>query len=501
MDSETISSPTELARCCRCGCNNCSIDDSSGTWLRSVKRKYEEFRQNDFFIPGLVYDSVARVQAENEIAALREMVNRQQHAIQGLLSELEEERNASRSAATEAMSMILRLQREKAEIQMEARQFKGLVEEKMDHDQHEILALEELLYSREHAIQSLTCEVQTYRHRMMSYGLTEEEVNGRNSSSGDNVDSLDSPFILPTYDYPPLKCNMNENHGNLEEGEDNVVDIEKYILEETPLDHMKNPSSIRSKSGSPRANNIPDKIIVGQSPPTLRHHSKFSADSSGSFSWTGRDGGSDMHIDSPRFNDVIFKKTKCLCQPEYSSPKLRRINNTIKDGDGMSDRIYTVDSVHTGLPNFDGGVGACEDYIATPKEPWVHIDMRDPDITKLYTRLQALESDGESIRHTIMIMQTDKAQIQLLKEIAQQLRKDGPSKRSTPGEKTSSVGKFSIWSMFKRMGSIFCRKKARQSKYMFGLSPHNMGLLMVLDKGQQSRQRKLVTRTIAKARV
>lgn len=35
--------------------------------------------------------------------------------------------------------MILRLQREKVEIQMEARQFKRFVEEKMAHDQQEFL--------------------------------------------------------------------------------------------------------------------------------------------------------------------------------------------------------------------------------------------------------------------------------------------------------------------------------------------------------------------------
>lgn len=37
-------------------------------------------------------------------------------------------------------------------------------------------------------------------------------------------------------------------------------------------------------------------------------------------------------------------------------------------------------------------------------------------------------------------------------------------------------------------------------RYMFGLSPHNVGLLIILDKNPQTRQRRLLTRTITKAR-
>ncbi|KAI3716627.1 hypothetical protein L1987_67631 [Smallanthus sonchifolius] len=106
------------------------------------------------------------------------MVTNQQQSIHDLADELEEERNASSSAANVAMSMILRLQREKAEIEMEARQFKRFSEQKTSHDQQEIVALEELLYKREQTIQSLTCEVQAYKYRMTSYGLTESEAEG-----------------------------------------------------------------------------------------------------------------------------------------------------------------------------------------------------------------------------------------------------------------------------------------------------------------------------------
>ncbi|KAK4792500.1 hypothetical protein SAY86_022935 [Trapa natans] len=514
MDSEKISASLDSSRCCTCGCSVCSVYDSSGAWVISKKRKYDELEGKKLYVPGLFVDSVARVQTENEIVALREMVSSQQEATQDLLSELEEERNASSSAANEAMSMILRLQREKAEVEMEARQFKRLAEEKMGHDQDEMLALEELLYKREQSIQSLNFEIQAYKHRMMSYGFTEAEADGENSSCIRTIeDGLDSPLYPPTYEYPPIKCNTSENFVNQEEEEeDDVIDIDKYAFGETPRDRLKNlefriyqmernPSNIMLNAESPSARSINEKIMIGNSPRRPMHLRKFSADSSGSFFGTGRDMGSDVPIDSPKLYNTSFRKNEPVSQfEEY--PKLRNMYDISEGGDDMSDRIYTVDSIHIGVPNSIGGVGICEDHIATPKESWAYTDIADPDIKMLYARLQALEADRESLRHTIVSMQTDKAQLLLLKEIAQQLCKTAPEETSTPRKMASLGGKFSIGSIFKLMTSfIFWRKRARQSKYMFGHSPRNVGLRITLDQSPQTRQMKLLTRTITKARV
>ncbi|XP_042391281.1 myosin-binding protein 7-like [Zingiber officinale] len=55
-------------------------------------------------------DGFSRVDIENEAEALAS----HKKSVQKLLTELEEERSASSSAVTEAMSMILRVQREMA---------------------------------------------------------------------------------------------------------------------------------------------------------------------------------------------------------------------------------------------------------------------------------------------------------------------------------------------------------------------------------------------------
>ncbi|XVE61343.1 hypothetical protein DITRI_Ditri06bG0031900 [Diplodiscus trichospermus] len=520
MELEVFSPPRDLVKCRDCSCTSCSlIGNPSSTWFRSVKRKYDEFETgNRFYIPGFDLYSNAKVQIENECSALRETVCSQQATIQDLYTELEEERNASSSAATEAMSMILKLQREKAECQMEARQFKRFAEEKMAHDQQEIMVLEDLLYKREQAIQALTCEARAYKHRMMSYGLTEEEAEGEKDGQIKNLsvtENFGAQFDLPAFDYPRLKCNLNENPG------DDVEDVEKYAFGETPRaqDHLRNleqriyqmernPSSsqLSQLDGDfPGTKNVLEKVIVGHSPRRPRHSRMLSTDSLSSV--LVKEIGAEFTSDSPRFNigspcfntssprfSTRFKNMEFTSRMEEISSARRMENDASEVGDDMSDRIYTIDSVHNGRP-YNGtaelkpGVGICDDYASTPRETFDLPDVSDPDIKKLYMRLQALEADRESMRQAIISMRTDKAQLVLLKEIAQHLCKEMSPERQATVRKPSIMGSLPFTSVFKWIVSlVFWRRKAHRSKYTYGLSPNNVGLLMLLDKGPQLRQ-------------
>uniref|UniRef100_A0A7N0RHZ4 GTD-binding domain-containing protein n=1 Tax=Kalanchoe fedtschenkoi TaxID=63787 RepID=A0A7N0RHZ4_KALFE len=289
------------------------------------------------------------------------------------------------------MSMILRLQREKAEIQMEARQFKRFAEEKMAHDQQEFGALEELLYKREQSIQALTCEVQAYKHRMMSFGTTESELEG------ERVASL-------------------------------------------------------SRNAS---------VIVGQSPRRSKHSRKFSTGSSGSLLSQAREIDAYFTTDTPRLG-TSFKNTECISQVENFSN--RNVDETSDIGDDTTDRICTIDSIHHGAPHTSfienkAGIGVCEDSLTTPRDSMDNAENGGPEIKKLYMRLQALEADRESMNQAIISMRTDKAQLVLLREIAQQLCKE-----MAPEKRAPWITSFILW-----------RKKARQSKYMFGRSSSNAG--------------------------
>ncbi|KAB1205647.1 hypothetical protein CJ030_MR7G017819 [Morella rubra] len=328
---------------------------------------------------------------------------------------------------------------------MEARQFKCFAEKKMAHDQEEFLALEDLLYKRKQVIQSFSCEVRAYKHRMMSYGLTEYEVEGERDGLGHNPSMMefDAQIELPMFDYPPLKCNLNEAQASLEEGND-VEDVEKYALMEG------SPRNSRLDGDFSGSKNIIENVVVGHSPRRSRHSRRFSNDSS-SFKGVVKETGSDFSAESPR-PISSFKKKDDVSQPEdYSN--LRKSDNASEIADDTDDRVYTIDSVHNGVPNngftdVKAGVEICEDY-GTTQMSMNHADYEDPDIKKLYMRLQALVADRESMRQAIISMRTDKAQMVLLKEIAQQLCKEMSPERRVTVKKPSLPGSFSFVSVFK----------------------------------------------------
>ncbi|GMJ14770.1 hypothetical protein like AT5G06560 [Hibiscus trionum] len=514
MESAIFSPPRDLVKCCDCACPTCSlIGKPSSTWFRSLKRKYDAFETgNQFYVLEFDLYSNPRVQIENECVALRETVCNQQATIQDLHTELEKERNASSSAATEAMSMILKLQKQKAEIQMEASQFKRFAEEKMAHDQQEILALEDLLYKREQAVESLTCEALAYKHRMMSHGLTEAEaeaeLDGEIQSLG-TAENFDAQVDLLAYDYPPLKCNSNENPG------DEVEDVEKYAFGETPdtQEQLRNleqrifqvERSMRNSQmdeGFPGTKNVLEKLIVGHSPRRTRYSTRFSNDSCNLL--LAKETASEFTMDSHRFNigspgfNANYKMEFVSKMDGISNS--RRMDNTSEVGDDMSDRVYTIDSVHHGAaynetPERKPGAGPADEYASTPNGAFNLSDACDPDIKKLYTRLQSLEADRESMRLALLSMRTDKAQLILLKEIAQHLSKEMPSNRQVVA-KPSILGSLPFLSVFKWIASlIFWRRKARRSNYLYGLSPKNVGLLMLLDKGPRLGQGRCLSST------
>ncbi|KAJ0693980.1 putative GTD-binding domain-containing protein [Helianthus annuus] len=105
-----------------------------------------------------------------------------------LYVELEKERNASASAADEAMSMILRLQEEKAIVKMESRQYQRMIEEKSAYDAEEMNILKEIVLRREREKHFLEKQVEAYR-QMIS--VENDRING-----GNNQDFVHDPDLM-----------------------------------------------------------------------------------------------------------------------------------------------------------------------------------------------------------------------------------------------------------------------------------------------------------------
>lgn len=68
---------------------------------------------------------------------------------------------------------------------------------------------------------------------------------------------------------------------------------------------------------------------------------------------------------------------------------LKKFNTALEVGDGMCDTVYTVENIN-----------------------------------KLYMRLQALEANKEFVRQELISVDTEKAQLELIKEMLQQLCQD-----------------------------------------------------------------------------
>ncbi|KAE8668568.1 Leucine-rich receptor-like protein kinase family protein [Hibiscus syriacus] len=110
---------------------------------------------------------------EMDVTVLKETLRSQQQLLQKLYSELEFERESSATAANESLSMILRLQSEKAAVKMEASQYKRLAEEKIGLAEESLAILGELIYQKEMEISSLEFQVQAYRYKLLSLGCND----------------------------------------------------------------------------------------------------------------------------------------------------------------------------------------------------------------------------------------------------------------------------------------------------------------------------------------
>ncbi|XP_062214375.1 myosin-binding protein 7-like [Phragmites australis] len=121
--------------------------------------------------------AAARMRGEKEAA---------EEAARGLQQELDAERASAETAASEAMLMIERLQREKAAAQMEARQFRRYAEGRADRErevQEELASLSDLAAS--------------YHSRLQSHGIDpdsfsdEDEEQDEDEDEGEEVQQID----------------------------------------------------------------------------------------------------------------------------------------------------------------------------------------------------------------------------------------------------------------------------------------------------------------------
>lgn len=167
--------------------------------------EYKVTEMNPSFVEELVRNAQGGGLEGNEADTIRilEQALEEEHAARtALYLELEQERNAAATAADEAMAMILRLQEEKASIEMEARQYQQMIEEKYAYDEEEKNILKEILVRRETEIHFLENEVEAYRQMLLSGETNPQSENyplDMVHKSGEvpcPFDSADDPVLM-----------------------------------------------------------------------------------------------------------------------------------------------------------------------------------------------------------------------------------------------------------------------------------------------------------------
>uniref|UniRef100_A0A0D3EUN9 GTD-binding domain-containing protein n=1 Tax=Oryza barthii TaxID=65489 RepID=A0A0D3EUN9_9ORYZ len=118
--------------------------------------------------------TVSEMEGESATERLRRQIDLDRKSIHLLCKELEEERNASAIAASQALAMITRLQDDKAAMQMEALHYQRMMEEQAEYDSDALAKANELLAQREQQIEELEAELENYRMQFAG-GPTEKQ--------------------------------------------------------------------------------------------------------------------------------------------------------------------------------------------------------------------------------------------------------------------------------------------------------------------------------------
>ncbi|WOL08621.1 hypothetical protein Cni_G17374 [Canna indica] len=130
---------------------------------------------------------------ERKVAIAKEVTH---HYIimRNLYMELEKEREASATAASEALSMILKLQNEKAAEKMEACQYKRMAEEKMQYAQQCLTTLQEAMQEKEFENSILKHEIQLYKTKLLSNGIS--DVDHGDCTTSEDLSSYEDSTLM-----------------------------------------------------------------------------------------------------------------------------------------------------------------------------------------------------------------------------------------------------------------------------------------------------------------
>ncbi|KAK7411713.1 hypothetical protein VNO78_03150 [Psophocarpus tetragonolobus] len=178
--------------------------------------------------------------SKSDVQEMKDTLLVQQELLEKLYAELDEEREASATATSEALDMIVRLQGQMAVVKMEASHYKRVAEEKIGHAEVSLEAFEERMYQKEMQIASLEFQVQAYRKKLMSLGCELQEdlmLNGSDQRNGENGGQ--SSTFRRLYSMPPIHVLRAATKKRGSTG--TVLDVIPRIMEESSDNNVAQP--------------------------------------------------------------------------------------------------------------------------------------------------------------------------------------------------------------------------------------------------------------------
>lgn len=207
-----------------------------GIWHHQEQEQEQE-REDDNSV-----DKDKNLELLEKVRLLEEAVEEERVAKAALMVELEKERAASASAADEAMAMILRLQADKASLEMEGKQYERMIDEKFAYDEEEMNILKEILIKREREKHFLEKELETYKHIDDDQESEDDSFNEKRAS--DDVEDRE-PIV---YDVHVIEDNSNAKvrdndvveHKEMKQMEDIVKQLREIVKDH---DSVSSPTS------------------------------------------------------------------------------------------------------------------------------------------------------------------------------------------------------------------------------------------------------------------
>ncbi|TKY52711.1 myosin-binding protein 4 [Spatholobus suberectus] len=335
--------------------------------------------------------NITEIEGESNVDRLRRQIEYYMKCMDALQKELEEERNASAVATNEAMSMITRLQEEKAALQMEALQYLRMMEEQAEYDNDELEKVNDLLTEKEKEIQDLEAELEFYRSNMADDEPMVLNMHKENRDlKGENVTVQNTGVHNIT--------NTVSNFSSSKNAEVSIV-CDEAVTGGTPFSEfeeekeyisqcLKNLETKLHQISLSAPNDRPEKLEVSKS------------------NQQGASNGEGPQLDGHEETDLSTQKNINMLKGNH----IDKDGSAGSDGDDCS---LSVKNNHSTSPG---------PKISVPRrEVELELVALENEISDLNDRLEALEFDHDLVEHLTNSLQNGNGGKQFIQDIAHRL--------------------------------------------------------------------------------